>query len=578
VSTERPFSVNILQVGRFLDWNACTPEWQPMSLLRVTRVHQNSRPLFAAAVALAVAALSAGAFGADRADVFGDTLPTGALARAGTIRQSGALPAGFALPSSVRGAVFSPDNKLLATRGEPGDPTARRLIHIWDTATGKQIRSLAALNQPLLSIVFSADSASLISATPNHLQGTQVWDVATGKLLRSLPGGRGQFSLTPSGRTIRLVDQFQKNDIVRTFDLTNGVEVGRSVIDVSYRFAFSPDGRKQLAQKSQRSTILRLIDVTNGKLFARLDSKTGTLGAMAFAANGRIVAVAISNRTGRDQVEHRIVVWEVAGERPVFKLAGHTRRVLALCFSPDGRFLTSGSADGSVRVWEVATGKQVHAFAGHTGPVSTLDVSPDNARLASGSFDRTVLIWDMNAVQKTFLAKKPLDAESFETLWNELAAVSPANAYLAIGQLRLHNQAAANFLNDRIESIVRPVQAERIRQLIADLEHEDFVVRFRATQQLQKLREVARPLLLKAAKETNSAEVRFRLRRILTGAEETPRFSSADIRRIARVIHVLGYLPGEKAEATLQAIIDDFPSEYIVNGARETLARLRAGK
>jgi hypothetical protein len=578
VTTERPFFVNILSVGRFLDLNAGTREWQAMSLLRVTRVHQNSRPLLAVAVALAVASHSAGAFGADRIDVFGDVLPAGALARAGTIRQSSERPVGFKLPSSVRGAVFSPDNKLLATRGEPGDPSARRRIRIWDAATGKLIRSFAALSQPLSSMAFSADSTRLISATPNHPQGTQVWNVATGQLVRSLPGGRGQFSLMPGGRTISLVDQFQKNDIVRTFDLTNGAEVGRSVIDVSYRFAFSPDGRQQLAQKSQRSTMLRLLDVNNGRLLAQLDSKTGIPGAMAFAVNGRTVAAATSNRTGRDKVEHRIVVWEVAGERPVFKLAGHSRRVLALCFSPDGRFLTSGSADGSVRVWEIATGKEVHTYTGHTGPISTLDVSSDSARVASGSFDRTVLIWDMNTVQKTFLAKQALDAESFETLWNELAAVSASNAYRAIGQLRLHDQAAANLLNGRIESIVRPVQAERIQQLIADLEHEDFVVRFRATQQLQKLREIARPLLLKAAKGTNSAEVRFRIRRILTGAEETPRFSSADIRRMARVIHVLEYLPGEKAEATLQAIIDDFPSADIVKDARETLGRLRAGK
>ena len=147
-----------------------------------TRTHRKSRPLLSVAVVFAVVAQSAQTLGADRTDVFGDALPAGALARAGTIRPSGELPAGFALPSSVRGAVFSPDNKLLATRGEPGDPSAGRLIHIWDAATGKQIRSLRTLNQPLTAIAFSADSSSLISATPDHPQGIQVWDVATGQL------------------------------------------------------------------------------------------------------------------------------------------------------------------------------------------------------------------------------------------------------------------------------------------------------------------------------------------------------------------------------------------------------------
>lgn len=511
-------------------------------------------------------------------DRFGDPLPAGALVRAGTVRSPSDLPDGFELPSSVRGLVFSPDNKLLATRGAPSDPSAQRLIRIWDAQTGKLMRMVTAHEEPVTDLAFSPDGRLIIAAAAEHPQGTQIWEIASGRLLQSLPGGRGQFALSEDGQRLSIAARFRNNDVIRTFDLASGNEIRRAVLDVSHRFTFSPDGGKILSQKSDRTNVLRLLDTGSGKPLARLTGGEAEPGTLAFSAESRTVAVALSSLGVRDETQHLIVLWELASERPVFELTGHTRRVLALSFSPDGRYLVSGGADSTVRVWEVASGKEVHVFRGHRLPVATVAVSPDGTRIASGSFDRTALIWDFGSVKRSFLPETPLSAEAFERIWAELAAVSPSNAYRAIGTLRANSESAAMYLKQRIDSIVRPVQEERIRQLIADLEHQDYVVRFRATEELQKLREVAKPILLKVIQQTTSAEVRYRVRRILTGAEDTPRFSPSDVRRIHRVIHALEYLPGEASEATLRVIIEDFPSDEVVREARLTLERLRRAK
>ena len=39
-------------------------------------------------------------------------------------------------------------------------------------------------------------------------------------------------------------------------------------------------------------------------------------------------------------------------------LYGHTRTVLSVAYSPDGKTLASGSADGTIKLWDVATDKQ----------------------------------------------------------------------------------------------------------------------------------------------------------------------------------------------------------------------------
>ncbi len=49
-------------------------------------------------------------------------------------------------------------------------------------------------------------------------------------------------------------------------------------------------------------------------------------------------------------------VWNVADGRLLRELTGHTKRVVAVAFSPDGRTVLTGSYDGTARLWNVDTG------------------------------------------------------------------------------------------------------------------------------------------------------------------------------------------------------------------------------
>jgi WD40 repeat protein len=78
----------------------------------------------------------------------------------------------------------------------------------------------------------------------------------------------------------------------------------------------------------------------------------------------------------------------------LLSLQGHTSIVSSVAFSPDGKRLVSGSADGTVKMWDAQTGQETLTLHGNTRWVSSVAFSPDGKRLASASLDKTVKVWD----------------------------------------------------------------------------------------------------------------------------------------------------------------------------------------
>ncbi|KAJ3251353.1 hypothetical protein HK103_002444 [Boothiomyces macroporosus] len=75
-------------------------------------------------------------------------------------------------------------------------------------------------------------------------------------------------------------------------------------------------------------------------------------------------------------------------------LTGHTEAVIAVCFSPDGKMLATGSGDTTVRVWDLNTETPRYTLAGHKNWVQLVAWSPDCQLLVSGSMDSTLIVWN----------------------------------------------------------------------------------------------------------------------------------------------------------------------------------------
>jgi WD40 repeat protein len=310
----------------------------------------------------------------------------------------------------VNGVAFSPDSRLIASGSSLSSTfETRDHLMLWDATTGVPSVTFAEESPQVTAVAFRQDGQRLATACRD--QTVRIWDANSGRLVRILPRQPNEVAsvaYSPDGRYLAsaTTNLFNPHAYVREpgevqlWDADAGREIRTlgghtaGVFDV----AFSPEGR--YLASACADGIVRIWDITDPSREARkLPEHAGHVRRVVFLPpDGRRLATAggmsITAPGGIPVPFGEVKIWDLATERELHNLLGHTDRVRGLASSPDGRRLATASDDRTIKLWDTTTGEEVFSLRGHTAGVLSVAFSPDGRRIVSGSIDRTARVWD----------------------------------------------------------------------------------------------------------------------------------------------------------------------------------------
>ena len=285
----------------------------------------------------------------------------------------------FGLPEGAKGRLgkgelggicFSPDSSLLAVSSSIG-------VWLYDAQTGKEVDLL--LHRDGVSpfaFAFAPDGKTIAIGSTNEMI------VVTGRREARFPSS--------AGFVVQLLD-------VATGEKKTTLSLQTQRVDF---IAYSPDGKTIATAGSRTDNTVQLWDPQTGERRGTLEKRVGSssIRSLVYSPDGKTIAIAGS------WTDNTVQLWDPQTGTHKTTLTGHTKRVNAVAYAPDGDIIVSGSNDGTVRLWDVTTGahkatlKQASGIASllpwYYVPVNSVAYSPDGSTVAAVSWDGKLRLWD----------------------------------------------------------------------------------------------------------------------------------------------------------------------------------------
>lgn len=358
--------------------------------------------------------------------------------------EEGSLTAILRLPGEAHEMAMSADGRIVAA-SQGGQ------VRVWDAqpaAFGKRTWEDAAQDGDVFEIVdldFLSEPSTLAIASQSM---AAVFNLETGQPIgKTIPIPEIITAFGVARESRRLVTGDGKG-AVRFWNVDTGEMVGKPFVlgDHVEILALSPDERRLIASSLSCDTVA-LWDTSSGTLLhrettkdlvvsgfvftrdsttlftqevgglRRWDTATGkpleTLKAETFAA----VLDSTQNRIATGGFRGQVQVLDVGAVRRSTEWVGHPRDINALAFSPDGKFLLTGSRDGTARLWDPQTGKAKGKPLRHPSTVQHVSFSTDGQWILTASSTGGTYLWDAATTELLWTVREP-EGEYVKVVWS----------------------------------------------------------------------------------------------------------------------------------------------------------------
>lgn len=292
--------------------------------------------------------------------------------------------------------AVSPDGQTVAF--SPAGPISGPYqIRLWNLSTHQSANLTTGFGNAAISLAFSEDGGYLAASSLDDT--VKLWDLRSGQtpvLLSTLGASRApvyDISFSPDGNTLASTD----GKTVALWNVRGNTLDGRA--DASAAVASSPDGRLfAVGTRTGNSAVVELYDMPARRLVATLPMGSAGVTALAFSPNGKVLAAAVYTAPAT------VRIWDVASRRLTGVIAtGQQNQVHGMAFSPNSQLLaTTSLGDPDVRLWSATRLSRVAViratqdwFSAVSYGQWAVSFSPDGRLLAVGGADGTTRLYTL---------------------------------------------------------------------------------------------------------------------------------------------------------------------------------------
>jgi Tol biopolymer transport system component len=211
------------------------------------------------------------------------------------------------------------------------------------------------------------------------------------------------------------------------------------------RMAWSPDSKRLLTgggdhRAADKPGELIVWDAATGKPVAKLDGHPRYVLAVAWSPDGRHFLSVDGNPYVEPMKSGAIILWNADTLTKEKTWTPPTGCLLDLAFDPRGPYAAAAGMDRNVYLLDPAEGKILRTLAGQEQSVTRLAFSRDGARLASGDAGGVVRLWETRSGQTERVlrvAANPIGGLCFNSRGDRLAAASFDFGYKDSGMIGL---------------------------------------------------------------------------------------------------------------------------------------------
>ncbi|MEL6355080.1 MAG: WD40 repeat domain-containing protein, partial [Cyanobacteria bacterium J06627_28] len=306
--------------------------------------------------------------------------------------------------SDVREMAFSPDGELLATAGEDN------VIRLWQVKGGL-IKTFEGHQAEVNKLIFSPDGRQLMSTSED--QTLKLWQVKETQY-QSLAGHGDAIAhlvFNNEGQLFSYSKDLWLNVWQRQGDHAQAVPTQQIRPDDKPRvsamatynqeiaLALPENGRVKIWQADNWASAERLPTDYPAKQILDIGTSTADL---AYSPDGQQLVVITSNSTVKFLQRDSVGQFSTEPTASVESI----NQPEAIAFSPDGKLVAVGSAEGTITLLNAA-GTPLKTIEGQAAIVDIV-FSPDGQRLAAASKDRRIELWFVSD-----LLSESFDSKSF---------------------------------------------------------------------------------------------------------------------------------------------------------------------